>query len=447
MNRSEDESLGIEAPLVTVVVVNYNGGSMVTQALESLRSQTFSDFETILVDNGSTDGSDRAIRRQFPEVRLIDSAENLGFSGGNNLGREHARGRFLALLNNDAVPEPDWLMKMIAVLEGDDRAAAVTSKLIFLMPFVAVELGPASGDEQEPRPAFEILIDEDSAFVDCDYRKPVFLRCPPSDRTGRSGRRLRRFGYESTLLLPVGDRQREAILKLVVAAPRSIEPRTVTVSIAGHEIGRLHPGDSLSEAVLEVPEAVIRAAAHDLINNAGTDLHADGGTLDRGIYEPVGENHEEAREVDAICGAAALLRCSAIEEVGLFDRHFFMYFEDTDLSWRLRSSGYHILYEPTARVRHHHAATSVELSPAFRFYTARNRILMLVKNGTGGAAMKAYLQELRRCVGSLARSILSRSDSQPAGPWAELGLRLRIQASLAIQVPRALLKRMGLLKH
>src|SRR5881275_2084207 len=89
---------------LTAVVLNWNGGEDTVAALESLAG-----IDTVCVDNGSTDGSDRAIEERFPGVELIRTGANLGFAGGNNVGlrRAHERGAdWMLLINNDAVAEP-----------------------------------------------------------------------------------------------------------------------------------------------------------------------------------------------------------------------------------------------------------------------------------------------------------------------------------------------------
>ncbi len=78
-------------PEMSVIVLNWNGKHFLETCLTALRRQTFRDFETILVDNGSTDGSTEYVRTQFPEVRLIELGENRGFTGGNIAGWEAVR--------------------------------------------------------------------------------------------------------------------------------------------------------------------------------------------------------------------------------------------------------------------------------------------------------------------------------------------------------------------
>src|SRR5437870_4435895 len=94
--------------MISVVVVNWNGKTLLPDCLQSLRSQTFPDVEILVVDNGSTDGSADWVRQNFPEFRLVQLNENRGFAGGNNAGIIQARGEWIALLNNDAAAAPAW---------------------------------------------------------------------------------------------------------------------------------------------------------------------------------------------------------------------------------------------------------------------------------------------------------------------------------------------------
>ena len=96
-------------PEMTVIIVNWNGKRFLDDCLGSLRRQTFRDFETILVDNVSSDGSPEYVRSNFPEVRLIALNENRGFTGGNLAGYEFATGNIIVLLNNDTEADPAWL--------------------------------------------------------------------------------------------------------------------------------------------------------------------------------------------------------------------------------------------------------------------------------------------------------------------------------------------------
>ena len=95
------------------------------------------------------------------------------------------------------------------------------------------------------------------------------------------------------------------------------------------------------------------------------------------------------------CGNGMAMRTAAGREVGWFDDDFFLYYEDTDLSWRLRPRGWAIRYEPTAVLRHLHSASSTEWSPLWIFHVDRNRLLMLTKDATAPLALRAVLATTR----------------------------------------------------
>lgn len=117
-------------PQVSVVVVNYNRWNLLNACLDGLAAQTWRDAEVIVVDNGSTDGSPENIRRAFPEVRLIALDRNTGFCEGNNRGIESARGEFVALLNNDAVPDRRWLEELIGAAELHPECGFFASRVL-----------------------------------------------------------------------------------------------------------------------------------------------------------------------------------------------------------------------------------------------------------------------------------------------------------------------------
>lgn len=120
-----------DAPAVSVVIVNWNGKHHLPECLASVRAQTFRDFEVILVDNGSTDGSAAWVREAFPEVSLVALPDNQGFCGGNNVGIRAARGEYIALLNNDTEVEPEWLGELVRHIRQDPSIAACDSKILY----------------------------------------------------------------------------------------------------------------------------------------------------------------------------------------------------------------------------------------------------------------------------------------------------------------------------
>ena len=116
---------------VTVIICNWNGGDYITRCLDALRRQTYTDFRVVVVDNASTDGSPQRIAKGFPEVELVHAGGNLGFARANNMGFERAAGsEWVALLNPDAFPDPDWLEKLVSAADRRPRSASVGSRLL-----------------------------------------------------------------------------------------------------------------------------------------------------------------------------------------------------------------------------------------------------------------------------------------------------------------------------
>lgn len=107
-----------------VIIVNWNTRDTLADCLCSLRSVEGLEFETIVVDNASTDGSAEMVRQRFPEVALIENVENVGFARGSNQGILQSRGRYLLLLNSDTEVYPDALAAMTAFMERHAQAGA-----------------------------------------------------------------------------------------------------------------------------------------------------------------------------------------------------------------------------------------------------------------------------------------------------------------------------------
>ena len=104
-----------EVPVFSVLIVNYNGGAYVQDALDSLAGQTRRDFEVILIDNGSSDGSASDLETShLPAFTLLAETENHGYAGGMNRAAARARGEWLVGLNPDAVADPHWLEEIAA---------------------------------------------------------------------------------------------------------------------------------------------------------------------------------------------------------------------------------------------------------------------------------------------------------------------------------------------
>jgi GT2 family glycosyltransferase len=114
---------------VSVIVLNWNGKTFLGDCLASLRAQTH-PCEVVVVDNGSREGSVEFVKTNFPGVEVVALPENRGFTGGNREGLHVTNGEFLALLNNDARAEPQWLERLVQPMVEDPRVGICASKLL-----------------------------------------------------------------------------------------------------------------------------------------------------------------------------------------------------------------------------------------------------------------------------------------------------------------------------
>jgi len=121
---------------VSVIIVNYNGTGLIRDCLKALEWQSFKDFEVVVVDNGSSDHSIDEISEFLKEnpdpsfAKFIRLGKNCGFAGGNIEGLHHAKGEYIALLNNDAEPERTWLEELVLSMDSEPKVGICASKMI-----------------------------------------------------------------------------------------------------------------------------------------------------------------------------------------------------------------------------------------------------------------------------------------------------------------------------
>jgi GT2 family glycosyltransferase len=238
-------------PAVSVIIVNWNGRRWLESCLSALQTQTYEDFEVIVVDNGSTDDSLPWLRNTWAGVQVLAQELNLGFAAANNLAICMAVGHHVIALNNDTRPDPEWIESLV-------EAAA-------------------------------------------------------------------------------------------------------------------DPGVGM------VASQIVKWTEPDILDSAGIEVDRAGIAWNRGWAQP-SSTAAEACEVFGPSAAAALYRREMLDEIGLFDEDFFMYYEDVDIAWRAQRAGWRCRYQPSARVLHWHSATA-QKSPQFKtFHIGRNKIWTIFKN-------------------------------------------------------------------
>jgi GT2 family glycosyltransferase len=137
-----------------------------------------------------------------------------------------------------------------------------------------------------------------------------------------------------------------------------------------------------------------------VVQNTGSVVDRSGNSRDRGFGEPDGPAFDQSDEVFAWCGASVLLRADCLADIGLFEERFFLYYEDTDLSWRGQSRGWRYRYVPTAVAYHVHGAATGLIGHHAEGHQLRNRLLLMTRNAPGRLVAFAWT---RATVGLLRR--------------------------------------------
>lgn len=428
-------------PRVRVVVLNYDGGEMTLDCVDSLLATDWpaDRLEIVVVDNGSVDGIAARLKAEYPSVRVLEPFANLGFAGGCNLGmRASGEFDFVALVNNDAVVMPGWLAPLVETVGSDERIGTVSAKLVFHERYhgITIEVpGAARPNRREVR-----RLGARVTGVEIDGQ-PV----PP-------GRLVADEGFHApepplaqdgeTMAWWTGKRGSLRVLAVDGEAPRTMRVRMSAVKrqparLVGHGVDL----DVILDRFPRWFDVPLDPEPFDVIQNVGSCLFNDSYGGDRGFLEPDRGQYDEPAEVFAWCGGAVLFDPAYLADVGYFDERLFLYYEDTDLSWRGRLAGWTYVYEPRSVVRHKHGQSSGLGSDLFRFYTERNRLLVLVKNAPTRVAARA--------VGIVGRDLLAHVKGNVVRPLltlhrpslTEIKRRMKVLRSFAALAPSMLADR------
>jgi N-acetylglucosaminyl-diphospho-decaprenol L-rhamnosyltransferase len=180
-----------------------------------------------------------------------------------------------------------------------------------------------------------------------------------------------------------------------------------------------------------VPAEPDSPGAIRVVNSTGNVVSRRGTGTDRDWLRTEGEESRDA-DVFGFCGGAALIRKTALDKVGGLDRELFLYYEDTDLSWRLRAGGWTVRYCEKAVAHHLHAASSDSASPLFRYYNTRNSLVVFARHAPAAVAAGSFVRQL---VG-WALSGVRRSE-----PPSVTSARIRGITAFIVGLPRTLKER------
>lgn len=323
----------------------------------------FGSLEVVVVDNGSVDGSLERLRREFAgTVRFIENGRNLGFAEACNRGMgDLATVDHVALVNNDAVVEPDCLSELVRVIESHPEAGAVAACMVLEPPFAVVPL------EVRGRCAIErVEVDGIDATTRVQSESLILTGRPEWPLELR-----REAAGPLELLVPAGDGAR------------------VDVTLTGEGRVTVRSGAAVEEITLGPAPRTVTLAPDaervEVLNGLGTDRTAEMEFYDRHFGELVDsavlpELTADPLVVPGFCGGGVLLRAQMLTQVGRLDPRFFAYYEDSDLALRAGRAGWITLTAPGAVVRHAFGGSGGARAPGFFFLNYRNWLLAALRD-------------------------------------------------------------------
>ena len=432
----------------TVVVVNWNGAHLLRPCLDGLARQTMdrNDWQVWVADNDSADDSRAILANEYPWVHVVSNDANLGFAGGNNSALRDVTTPFAVLLNNDATPEPDWLERLLEPFDSPNAndLAVTASKILFMPRFVRLALStpgftPGAHDTRELGIRIHsVTVNGHEVADDILWEKLTY----GPEGEGEDRYRWTRPAGELLIPLPVTD----ATLPTPAVVEFSWVSETdkwVRVDWDGGTTTLPVTSDG-TQVTLEIPALTPTV---DVINNVGGVVFVEGYGADRGYQQVDGGQFDKPEEVFTACGNGAAIRTAVGKECGWFDDDFFLYYEDTDLFWRIRSRGHRIMYEPSAVLRHIHSASSGEWSPTFRFHVDRNRLLMLTKNATARLALVQVLRFILTTASMTLRALRTGLAEHRRPPLRDAVMKVRVFRSYLWLLPRMLIRRRAIRRN
>lgn len=353
----EFEGFGIvrHNPLISVIVVSYNSGSDLATLLPTLKSQTYQNFELLVLENGTEDTE--GICAKFFESYQYFKEDNIGFAAGNNRCYEAFNGEFIALINPDTRLENNFLQELLDATRYDEHAAIVAPKINFYEKFVSIKI---EGDER-------FSIDLSGLLAGLPYKK-YFLR------SGFEENGKIRSDENNSIKVDLPHPHEQSNIPVGVTAESSAKRLKVVIGYKTEWV-QLKEIDGLKRQINLQFDSDSYGSARYLINNAGSGVRENGQPYDRGFGEFEEGQYLSKTYLAAFCGCAVLIRKAAIIDRKIFIDEFFAYYEDSELSWWMQSNKYRILYCPTAVIYHRHSESTEERSPTWNCLVSRSHKL------------------------------------------------------------------------
>lgn len=357
---------------VRVVIVNWRTPLLTERAARSLWPQLRAGDELVVVDNASAsadphDNSLDHLRRLGAKLGsagparfgLVQARRNGGFGYGVNLGARNLRQDALVLLNSDAYALEGFVDALTAPL-GHDLVEATTARLLLEGRWRLVGDGAKPPNPQAPG---GVGPNAPSGAESADPQSPG----------------------------AVGPNAPGGVESASPQSPSAVGPNSPGVEAQTEPTtGATHSTGSAQLRGLDGGIWVSDPSGVELINSTGNVVDACGNGYDRSWLAPAKQEHDSP-EVFGICGGACAISARAWRQLSGMRQDLFMYYEDTDFSYRLRRAGYRVQYVRQAQARHAHAASSDSASEAFTTWNTRNRLRVAARYAPASVAARALV--------------------------------------------------------
>lgn len=307
--------------------------------------------------------------------------ENRGFAGNNNdainFAFKNKEYDYFVLANDDTIPYENWLQEMVKTAASSDNIGAVASKMVFYEKFITINGFTKTALLRDHRPVglrFYTNTKFTTSFYPKRFYKEGFYR-EEEDEIYKFRWTESKFTLEVPLIETTAD---QYYLNLFVRKNPQIKNQLFTLKIGDTTLCDLTLDDNKISYEIAIPKALVDKNAHYIIQNTGSELTPQR-SYEIGFGEIDNGQYEEEREVSLFCGGSCLITRQALLKTGIFMDGYFSYYEDSDLSVRLRKDGFKIIYSPKSVIKHFHTGTSQEWSPLFTYYAFRNKIIFSAK--------------------------------------------------------------------
>ncbi|AMM51866.1 hypothetical protein TH61_12720 [Rufibacter sp. DG15C] len=383
---------------VAIITGFYKSPNFLKELFKSLNKQSYRLFDVYIYNYELNEFDVGLIADINFNYHLLNLPKNVGFAGGNNAAIKAAKQvfdySFYALINDDTKPDKDWLLNLVSKARERDEIGVVTSKLVFYERFLLVQ-GDITSENQPHNQIVEARFYNNSCFENCWYPKKFFLEGFGNEEEDEIFT-FRSIGPKFQVCLPVAtcDLRLPVKLRLYIKCNSEVEDQVIKLRVGSFYLPEFKLQKDKIFYELTIPETVFEKDSFMMVQNAGSDVDEQFNGYDIGSGQIDKGQFDAEREVKMFCGGACLISKVALEKVGLFEELYFSYYEDSDLSFRIRNNGFKIVYNPKALVWHYHSATSVEWSPFFTYHVFRNKLIFAFKNIGIKAFVASYLDRI-----------------------------------------------------